>query len=142
MVAPARAKTKGSDESLESVYDEVVAIRKRHAPPFRTDVPCAIPGKKSIQLTVPKAVVVPGSYGGQPIDVAMASAIIQKDFVGFYLMCVYMDEGTVKKLSPALVKLRKGKSCFHLKKLDDGLRKDMDAALSLGTAAFRGRGWV
>jgi hypothetical protein len=138
----ARAKTKGSGDPLDSVYHEVVAMMKRYAPPFRTDVRCAIPGKKSFQLTVPRPVVVPGSYGGKPVDVAMASAIIQKDFVGFYLTCVYMDEAAQENLSPALLKLRKGKSCFHLKKLDHGLRKDIDAALGLGTGAFRERGWV
>jgi hypothetical protein len=142
MAAPARAKIKTHEGSLESVYDDVVAIMKRHAPPFRTDLPCTIPGKKSFQLTVPKPVAVPGAYGGEPVDLAIATAIIQKDFVGFYLMCIYVDEGTKKKLSPALLKLLKGKSCFHLKKLDDGLRKDIDAALTLGTKAYRDHGWV
>jgi hypothetical protein len=138
MAAPARAKSK----PLDSLYDDLVAIMKRHAPPFRTDIPCMSAGKKSFQLTVPQPVSVPEAYGGKPVDLAMASAIVQKDFVGFYLMCIYMNDATKKKLSPALLKLLKGKTCFHLTKLDEGLRKDIQSALELGTKVYRDRGWV
>ncbi len=115
---------------------------KRHSPPFRTDVPCMSADKKSFQLTVPKPVSVPDAYGGKPVDLAMASAILQKDFVGFYLMCIYTNEAIKKKLSPALLKLLKGKTCFHINKLDDNLRKDIETALRLGTKAYHDRGWV
>jgi hypothetical protein len=40
------------------------------------------------------------------------------------------------------VKLLKGKTCFHLTKLDEGLRKDIQSALELGTKVYRDRGWV
>jgi hypothetical protein len=53
-----------------------------------------------------------------------------------------MNPEMKKKFSPALLKLRKGKSCFHVKKLDNGLRKDIEAALELATKAYRERGWV
>jgi hypothetical protein len=99
-------------------------------------------GKKSFQLTVPKPVAIPDAYGGKPVDLAMASAILQKDFVGFYLMCIYTNEAMKEKLSPALLKLLKGKTCFHIGKLDDNLRKDIEAALRLGTHTYHDRGWV
>jgi hypothetical protein len=57
-------------------------------------------------------------------------------------MCIYMNDGTKEKLSPALLKLLKGKTCFHLTKLDNGLRKDIQSALELGTKVYRDRGWV
>jgi hypothetical protein len=146
MAAPAKAKTKPGakwvEAPLESVFEELVEIMMRHAPPFRTDIACMSGGKKSFQLTVPKSVVVPGAYGGKPVDLQMAAAILQKDFVGFYLMCVYMNNAVKKKLSPALLKLLKGKACFHLKYLDDGLRKDIEAALTLGEKSYQERGWM
>jgi len=142
--AKSKAKTKNApaDAPLEIVYEELVEMMMRHAPPFRTDIACMSGGKKSFQLTVPKPVAVPGVYGGKPVDLQMAAAILQKDFVGFYLMCLYMNDALKKKLSPALLKLLKGKTCFHLKRLDDGLRKNIAAALELGKKSYSARGWM
>jgi hypothetical protein len=66
----------------------------------------------------------------------MAAVILQKDFVGFYVICVYRNEAVEKKLSPALLELLKGKTCFHVKKPDDRLRKD------IGEKIYRERGWA
>jgi hypothetical protein len=41
-----------------------------------------------------------------------------------------------------LLKLLKGKTCFHLKQLDDGLRRDIEAALEVGTKSYKDRGWL
>jgi hypothetical protein len=146
--AKARSKTKASTKgpaqhagSLESVYSEIEAILKRHAPPFRFE-DLGVRKKKSVQLTVPKPVVIPGSYGGKPVPVQLAALILQKGYVGFYLMCVYMNKEAQKKMPPDLMKLLKGKSCFHVKKLDDGLRADIETALVTGTEAYRERGWL
>ena len=140
--AKARLKTASPDDSLEKVFDQLVALMARHAPPFRTDVPCMAGGKKSFQLTVPKPVAVPGAYGGKPVDLQLAAAILQKGYVGFYLMCVYMNGTAKKKLSPALLKLLKGKSCFHLKKMDAALLKDIQDALAISVEVYKERGWV
>jgi hypothetical protein len=72
----------------------------------------------------------------------MAAVILQKDFVGFYLHYIYMNDELKKQVSPSLLKLLKGKTCFHVKELDDGLRKDITAALELGTKVYRARGWM
>jgi hypothetical protein len=130
------------EDSLADVYAEVEKLLTRHAPPFRTDVGYKTGDKKAFQLTVPKPVAIPGAYGGKPTNVMMAAVILQKGYVGFYLMCIYMNEAVKTKLSPALLKLLKGKTCFHLKKLDDELRKDIELALELGTKAYRERGWL
>jgi hypothetical protein len=150
MAKPAKAKPKTKaqtkapaqeGDSLESVYSEIEGILKRHAPPFRFE-DLGVRNKKSAQITVPKPVVVPGSYGGKPVPVPLAAVILQKGYVGLYLMCIYMNNEAKKKLSPHLMKLLKGKSCFHVKKLDDALRGDIEAALELGTKAYKERGWL
>jgi hypothetical protein len=136
-----QTKPKAVEDSLEGVYEELVKILQRHAPPFRTDVPCMAGGKRSFQLTVPKPVAIPGASGGKPVDLQMAAVILQKGYVGFYLMCIYMNGAAKKKLSPALLKLLKGKTCFHVTTLDDGLRNDIEAALEMSTKVYRERGW-
>jgi hypothetical protein len=47
-----------------------------------------------------------------------------------------------KKIPPALLRSLKGKTCFHLKQLDDGLRRDIEAALEVGTKSYKDRGWL
>jgi hypothetical protein len=137
-----KSKAGATEESLERTYDELVKIMKRHAPPFRSDVPLVVREKKAFQLTVPKPVVMPGAYGGKPVDLQMAGVILQKGYVGFYLMCIYMNDAVKKRLSPALLKLLKGKTCFQVRELNDSLRNDIEAALEIGTKAYRDRGWV
>jgi hypothetical protein len=127
--------------SLESVYSEIEAILKRHAPPFRFQA-VGVQNKKNAQITVPKPVVIPRAYGGKPVPVQLAAVILQKGYVGLYLMCIYMNDEAKKKLPPNLMKLLQGKTCFHVKKLDDGLRADIGTALELGTKAYKERGWL
>lgn len=98
--------------------------------------------KNSIQLTVPKPVAVPGAYGGKPVEMQMAAAILQKGHVGFYFMGVYMNGDAKKKISPALMEFFKSKACFHLKTMDDALRKDIETALDFGAKVYKERGWI
>jgi hypothetical protein len=99
-------------------------------------------GKRNFHLVVPRAVVVHGAYGGRPTEICMASLVLQKGYVGFYFMPVYMNPALKQRLSPALLKLLKGKTCFHIRKLTPTLLTDVAAALTLGTEGFRDRGWV
>src|SRR5579883_2966455 len=122
-----RAKT---GEALEKVYEQLKQILEGHAPPFKLSNG-GVRGKFSVQLVVPK-----------PVALQMAAAILQKGYVGLYLMCICMNEEVKRKISPALLKLLQGKTCFHLKSLDEGLKKDIEAALALGTQAYRERGWL
>jgi len=134
--APAQA---GS--SLESVYSDIEAILKRHAPPFCFQE-VGVQNKKNAQITVPNPVVIPGAYGGKPVPVQLAAVILQKGYVGFYLMCTYMNDDAKKKLPPNLLNLLHGKTCFHIKKLDDALRSDIEAELQIGTQAYKARRWL
>jgi hypothetical protein len=152
MRKPARTRTKTkatiqtkkltrAGESLESMYERLSALLSRHAPPFRFQ-DLGVKNKKSVQLVVPKPVAIPGAYGGKPVDLPFAAAILQKGYVGFYLMCIYMNEPVKKKISPALLKVLKGKSCFYLKCLDASLERDIEAVLEAGTKYYRQHGWV
>jgi hypothetical protein len=139
-----KAKTKkvaAGNESLESVFEHLSAVIAKHAPPFRFE-DLGVRGKKSVQIVVPKPVAIPGAYGGKPVPVQLAAVILQKGFVGFYLMCIYMNDSVKKKLSPSLLKLLKGKTCFHVTTLDDALIKDIEVALEMGTKDYRERGWL
>ncbi len=139
--ARAMTKPKTAEGSLDAVFKELVMILKRQVPPFSTKVPLVVRNKKAFQITVPKPVVVPGSYGGKPVPIQLAAVILQKGYVGLYVMCIYMNPAAKDKL-PNLKKLLKGKSCFHVKVLDEVLKREVEEALEIAAAEYRKRGWV
>lgn len=75
-------------------------------------------------------------------EVFFAGIRQQKSFVGFYFFPVYTDPALSGTLAPSLLKLLKGKSCFHLKTLDGGLLAQVRTALEVGLDDYRKRGWV
>ena len=141
MPTPAKARIKAETGTLDDVYGKLHGILSRYAPPFKA-TSGEIRAKKDLHLKIPKAVSVPGAYGGKPVHLAMASIILQKSYVGFYFMPVYMNAPMKKKLSPSLVKLLKGKTCFYVKKLHAELIAAIENALELGVKKFKERGWL
>ncbi|MES2004715.1 MAG: DUF1801 domain-containing protein [Bacteroidota bacterium] len=75
-------------------------------------------------------------------EIWFVSALVQKGYVGFYYMPVYMNDPIKKRISPELLKCLKGKACFHIKKKDASLLKDIDAAIKIGYDAFVKMGWM
>jgi hypothetical protein len=70
-----------------------------------------------------------------------AGLIVQGSYVGFYFMPIYSHRRAFR-LSPRLAKLLKGKSCFHVKEVDAGLRRELAALLKRGAALYRRLGWL
>ena len=75
-------------------------------------------------------------------DVNFASLIIQSGYVGFYYMPIYTDTSLKDVFEPELLKLLKGKSCFHIKKLDERLESQIEKALKIGYELYKERGWI
>lgn len=93
----------------------------------------------SFDLWSDKNVVIEGKKRN---EVFFASVMIQKEHVGFYYMPVYAEPDMKKIFNPNLLKLLKGKSCFHIKKLDDELMSEIEDALAAGFRLYKERGWV
>jgi hypothetical protein len=75
-------------------------------------------------------------------EVYFAGLIIQSNYVGFYYMPVYTDNELEKVFKPELLKLKKGKSCFHIRKLDEKLITQIEEALEIGYELYKKRGWI
>jgi hypothetical protein len=75
-------------------------------------------------------------------EVYFAGLIRQKNYVGFYFMPVYTDPEQKALFAPELLRLLKGKSCFHIKHLDDKLLGHVADALTEGRRLYVKRGWV
>ena len=70
------------------------------------------------------------------------AAIIQGNYVGLYLMHVYLSADYLKKIANELGRTLKGKSCFHIKKLDDNLIKQIETAVSEGIDCYKKLGFI
>ncbi len=75
-------------------------------------------------------------------EVFFAGLIIQSSYVGFYYMPIYVEKDMATVFEPELLATLKGKSCFHIKKLDAKLEKQIAIALKKGFALYKKRGWV
>ncbi|RQO69585.1 hypothetical protein DBR43_16055 [Pedobacter sp. KBW06] len=80
--------------------------------------------------------------GRKRTEVFFASVVIQKGHVGFYYMPVYAEPDMKKVFDPKLLKLLKGKSCFHIKKLDEELLSMIESALAEGYKLYKEKDWV
>jgi hypothetical protein len=75
-------------------------------------------------------------------EVFFASIIIRSNYVGLYYMPIYVDTDLKDVFKPELLSLLTGKSCFHVKKLDAKLEKQISDALKTGYKLYKKRGWV
>ena len=62
---------------------------------------------------------------------------IQKNYVSFYLMPVYIFPDLLIGVSPRLLKHMQGKSCFNFKTIDEGLFSELSALAQDGIEQFR-----
>jgi hypothetical protein len=137
--APMPAKAAVAKSAKAAVYDQLEALLKRYSPPLTPCPTGKVGTKRSYGLWSKKDVEIAGRKFPA---VYFASLIEQKDFVGFYFTPVYMNPEIKEELSPSLLKLLKGKGCFHVKSLNDELLKDVESALQVAMRLFRKNGWV
>jgi hypothetical protein len=124
--------------ALDAVFDRLLASLQRYAPPLVARSG-GIPDKRDYQLWSEKPVEIDGRKRD---EVYFAGLIGQKGHVGFYFMPVYSDPERQAMFAPELLALLKGKSCFHVKRLDDELVEHVDDALAKGFALYVERGWI
>ena len=80
--------------------------------------------------------------GRKKKEIYFAGLIIQSDYVGFYYMPIYADVKLHNVFDPDLLKLLKDKSCFHIRKLDPIVVRQIKRALNTGYDLYEKRGWI
>ena len=122
-------------DELITIYGQLKAILKKYEDPlkpkFDLDSKYDLWSFKEIEID-----------GRKRKEVFFASIIIQSTYVGFYYMPIYTDTDLKEVFKPELLKLLKGKSCFHIKKLDSNLREQIEEALEIGYQLYKKRGWI
>lgn len=80
--------------------------------------------------------------GKQRNEIYFAGLKIMKSSVTLHFMLIYTNPEVKELLHPDLLKLLKGKSCFHVKKLDETLMGQIATALEVGYKAYKQNEWV
>ncbi len=80
--------------------------------------------------------------GKQRNEIYFAGLKVMTSSVTLHFMLIYTNPEVKELLHPDLIKLLKGKSCFHFKKLDETLMKHITNALNIGYKAYKQNEWV
>lgn len=78
----------------------------------------------------------------KPQPTYVAGIIKQKSFIGFYFMPIYSHPHNFEIKNPELKKALKGKSCFHIKKLDKNIIFELNEMLAKGIEFYRKENWI
>ena len=120
---------------MEQIFAQLKTLLQAYQPPFtpKHDEPGTYDlwSFKDVEIA-----------GRKRKEIYFAGLIIQKGYVGFYFMPVYGDPEIKRVFQPELLKLLKGKSCFHIKKLDETLLAQIKKALEIGFRSYQEQGWV
>jgi len=122
-------------ENLTPIFNEIKALMQEYAPPMTAKMD----DSSHYDLWSIKDLVIDGR---KRKEVYLAGLIIQKSYVGFYYMPIYANPELKTVFAPDFLKLLKGKSCFHIKKLDDNLKEQIRAALKIGYENYQKNGWI
>lgn len=81
-----------------------------------------------------KKEMVPGMY--------FASALIRPGNVSFYFFPIYGAPDEFKNIAPTAMKYLDGKTCFHFKKEEQVVVKEIKELFKKGIAFYKKQGWV
>ena len=70
-------------------------------------------------------------------ELHFAAIIVQSGYVGLYFMPIYSHTKEFKGVSCDLMKLLKGKTCFHVKNLDKELTSEIKKMISKGYLLYK-----
>lgn len=80
--------------------------------------------------------------GKQRNEIYFAGLKIMTSSVTLHFMLIYTNPEVKELLHPDLLKLLKGKSCFHFKKLDEVMMEHVSHALDVGYKTYKQNEWV
>jgi hypothetical protein len=127
---PSTKSSKGKPNGFKEIFNKIRLVMKDFTPPLKA----ISDNEKSFEIVSDKQIVF---MGKKRDNVYFAATKIQKGFVGFYLMHIYAQPGEVDKLGKDLRKLLHGKSCFHIKKIDDDLLIQIKKSLADGIECYK-----
>ena len=126
-----------TSETKEKILNLLKRVMNEHCPPLV--IKKETKGGVEVIGNVPTAYgykkeMVPGMY--------FASALIRPSNVSFYFFPIYTAPEEFKNLAPTAMKYLDGKTCFHFKKEEQVIEKEIKALFKKGIAMYKKQGWV
>lgn len=124
--------------NTDYLSDIFATLRKKltiYQPPLNNKVDLA----DRYELWTEKAILI---NGRRHTEMFFAALIIQKNYVGFYLMPLYVEPSFKGCIAPELLKLLKGKTCFHIKVFDNQIFAQIEVVLEQGFILYQQRNWI
>lgn len=124
-----------NNQNLLAIFSQLKQLLTAYTPPFiphyNFDTKYDLWSHKEVEFA-----------GKMRKEMYFAGLIIQSTYVGLYYMPIYAEPDIKKLFNPELLKLLKGKSCFHVKELSPELLQEIKSVLAKGFAMYKERGWV
>ena len=125
----------------QQLLDIFNALKKEVAPYEKGPVKARfdIEGRYELWSEKPGIVI----HGKVKQEQFFSGLILQSSYVGFYYSPIYCNTEDIRTmLPPDLLKLLKGKSCFHIKAVDHDVLKNIRQAMKTGYNEYKKNGWV
>ncbi|SIQ05413.1 DUF1801 domain-containing protein [Halanaerobium kushneri] len=123
-------KDKNKTPKLMKIFKKLKKILE----PYEASLRLKFDLKEKYELWTDKEVKIAGK---NKKEIFFAGVTIQKNYVSFYFMPIYVEPELKQKLDPELLKLLKGKSCFHIKSIDQELENKINDALQKGYKLYQ-----
>ncbi|MCB9235380.1 MAG: hypothetical protein H6581_27240 [Bacteroidia bacterium] len=114
---------------LPEIQTTLIDLLKAQVPRLRI----RMDGEKGFEVCGKKETM----QGKQKVDGYYFATVVPKPGdVRFYFFPIYTHPQNYPSLSPELKKCLKGKSCFHIKKLDAAMEKEIGDMIQLGVDLY------
>lgn len=119
---------------LDQIHQELILLLSEYHPPLEKR------GDREDQFNLYGTKTV--QFGKSPYEgMYFASSHIRKGYVGFYFFPIYTDPDQFDQMPEKLRKCLKGKSCFHIKQLDDEQKGNISKLLKQGYELYNSKDW-
>ncbi|HNW69397.1 MAG TPA: hypothetical protein PKI01_03270 [Bacteroidales bacterium] len=116
-------------------FDKIKAMFQKYAPPLSvmmdSDERYDLYSKKEVTL-----------FGRAYKEIYFGSVILKPKYIGFYFMPVYVFPEMLTNVPETLKKLQTGKSCFHIKKYDETVFKNIEKLMKEGFEMYKKHNYV
>jgi hypothetical protein len=118
---------------------KIFKMLKKILEPYEASLKLKFDLKEKYELWTDKEVKIAGK---NKKEIFFAGVTLQKKYVSFYFMPIYVEPELKQKLDPELLKLLKGKSCFHIKSIDQELENKINEALQKGYKLYEEKKFI
>jgi hypothetical protein len=121
---------------LSEIQETLIGILKKHQPTLK--ITASNETKFEVSGTIETM------QGKKKVDgIYFASIVPKPKDIRLYFFPTYTHaDALVPKMPEDLKKCLKGKSCFHIKKLDEDLEKNIEAMVNEGVKLYQKDGWL